>query len=55
MDRDTGQPLHDPATNKKMGRRVTNGEYHFRIKTDYNKRKVEKRLCALKDFFYRNL
>ena len=51
MDRNTGQPLRDPDTNKKMGRRVTNGEYHFHIKTDYNKRKVEKRLHALKDFF----
>ena len=47
MDAVTGQILRDPVTNKKMGRRVTNGDYQYHIRTDYNKRKVEKRLGAL--------
>jgi len=50
MDAVTGQILRDPVTHKKMGRRVTNGHYQHYIRTDYNKRKVEKRLGALETF-----
>ena len=50
MDGETGQILQDPATHKKMGRRVTNGQYQHYIRTDYNKRKVEKCLGALETF-----
>jgi hypothetical protein len=33
-----------------MGRQVTNGQYQHYIRTNYNKRKVEKRLGALETF-----
>lgn len=46
MNGETGKPRRD-ANGKKMHRRITNGHYHHKIKTQWNMKKVSKRLGDL--------